>query len=177
VTPAAGSGTVVIGALEPEQWRELRSIRIEMLEDEPTAFLERSADARRLLDVAWRRRAEALSVEGRSRAFYARDDGAWAGFVAVTATSSEPLALVHAMYVREANRGGDPSVAGLLLAAARSWATEQGGRKGLRLYVLEANPAARRCYEKAGFAETGARRPYRFDAGLTELELTWRPPS
>ena len=174
MSPPPGPATVAIERFDPGRWRELRAIRLEMLDDTPTAFLERAADARALDDAAWRRRAAGLATPGRSAAFWGQAGGAPVGFVAARAQDG-PLALIHAMYVGPAHRGGRPSLASRLLDAAKSWATAEAGREGACLWVLDGNRPARRCYERAGFAPTGATRPYALDPAVgDEIEMEWR---
>lgn len=157
-----------IGRLRPEHWRELRDIRVEMLADEPTAFLELAADARALGDSDWCRRAAELATD-EAAGFFAQGDDGWAGFAAVSQDGD--AALIHAMYVRPPARGA--GIAQSLLEAAMDWARAHGIGE-CALWVRVDNARARGLYERCGFRPTGVSRPYRFDAGFAELELRRR---
>lgn len=155
-----------IEPLRPDDWERLRAIRIEMLEAEPTAFLELAAEARELDDSDWRRRAAELSTD-EAGGFFATDEaGADAGFVAVS--RGEGAALIHAMYVREPARG--VGAAERLIDAAAGWAGAHALAECV-LWVREDNARARTVYERCGFRPTGESRPYRFDESFREHQL------
>ena len=90
------------------------------------------------------------------------------GIVAGMPDAEDP-AVVHlmAMWVHPSLRGSGASDA--LVAAVLAWAGEVGATS-VRLVVIEANDAARRCYERSGFHATG-RRTIRERDGAAEIEM------
>jgi GNAT superfamily N-acetyltransferase len=77
--------------------------------------------------------------------------------------------LLVGVYVSPDYRGEAAGVSRRLLDAVEDWARLHG--ETLRLEVHEANPRARRFYEKLGFTMTGRSREYELEPGGLELEM------
>jgi ribosomal protein S18 acetylase RimI-like enzyme len=152
---------MVIRPIRPDEWRELRDVRLRGLQDAPDAFGatfdEESADP----DDAWQRRA-------------ARPDGIMvvavddAGrFVAVA--SGGPAwddiegAALYGMWVDPSARG--QRVGEGLIGVIASWA-QAAGYDRIGLGVTIGNDAAEQLYERLGFEDTGLRYPLRDDTDL-----------
>ena len=146
--------------------RLLRELRLEALTDAPVAF--GSTYARELARTTedWRRWISppaatfVLEVGGQPRGMVAAmpEPDAAAGFQ------------LMAMWVHPDMRGRRGAAA--LVAAVVDWARTQGAQS-VRLYVVDTNARARRCYEKHGFTLTTHTRLRERD-GATEL-LMRRP--
>jgi len=155
-----------------DEWNEIKALRLVALSDEvaPLAFLESHAEAAARPDAFWQERARASSVDAGpnagARQFVAVTvDGTWVGTAvalveragdrdfadSIIETSGGHLVGV---YLHPDHRGR--GVLGDLVAAATGWLHDLGLDR-VRLYCHEDNGRARRAYEKAGFAPTGAR--------------------
>jgi RimJ/RimL family protein N-acetyltransferase len=165
------SDGLAVRQMRAEEWAPFKRIRLEMLNDTPTAFLERPHDAEQLGDSVWQERANALAGTN-GAAFCVDSDGEWVGFVAVSrdADDRQP-ALIHAMYLRPTLRNGHRPFARELLEEAHRWATRDWALRGTRLWVRDDNHRARRRYLGAGWQPTGQNRPYVFDPMHTESEM------
>ncbi|MEW2384129.1 GNAT family N-acetyltransferase [Micromonospora sp. NPDC047707] len=143
------------------EWRQLKSIRLEALQDAPTAFSTPLAEATAFSDTVWQQEAAREADSASSATFVATDEaGDWAGMAAVAPLAEVPdHAHVHAVYVTPAHRGpAGPAVA--LMAAAIRFASDHIDVASLTLGVHEGNPRARAFYRKLGFTETGKAIPY-----------------
>ncbi|WP_297772124.1 GNAT family N-acetyltransferase [uncultured Roseovarius sp.] len=89
-----------------------------------------------------------------------RERGCVAGFIVRDGD------VLHALYVRPAHRGRGLGHALLTEAKAETDA--------LRLWVLEANAAARTFYERQGFVETARSKGLGNDEGLPDILMIWR---
>jgi ribosomal protein S18 acetylase RimI-like enzyme len=125
----------------------LRTLRIQALTDSPRAFsstLEREL-ARTTED--WQR----WMTPGVT--FILEAGGEPRGLVAGGHDKSDPSVVdLMAMWVHPDLRG--TGAADTLLSSVKTWAAEQGATR-VRLYVVENNGRAKRCYERAGFRVTG----------------------
>lgn len=156
----------------PDEWREQRDLRLEMLEDTPLAYLERLDDARRLDDDGWRRRAATRNGDRSLSLVAVSDDGRFIGGMGCYLPDERSGPWLVAVYVAPRFRGRARGVADALLADVETWA---GARSAtLRLEVNERNLRARAFYAARGFVETGARRPYPLDPSLEEIEMVKR---
>jgi ribosomal protein S18 acetylase RimI-like enzyme len=138
-----------------EDWRDLRALRLEALEDTPLGFLETLSAAREQPDEAWRARAargaeggEAFQVMGwdgdrpvANCTCFLRDDAAW----------------LAAVYVTPDRRG--QGLLDELSERCAAWGRERGCSV-LRLEVHEDNARAQAAYARLGFGDTGERGSY-----------------
>lgn len=162
---------LTVRVVGPGDWKESRDLRLEMLEDAPTAFVEPLASARALSDADWRGR-HARHMESGARSVVVVDDlGVWRGHMAVQVDPSDPrCAWLLAVWVHPQFRGGELGAAPMMLGSLLEWLRER--RIGeLHLEVHEDNARAIAFYVRAGFELTGGRRPYPLDPSGDELEM------
>jgi ribosomal protein S18 acetylase RimI-like enzyme len=156
----------------PSDWPAVRSLRLEALQDTPTAFCERAADAVRAPDADWQARAARGAVGGDSFQVLARERdlpiATAVGFLDGTGDGTGRDAVLAAVYVTPARRG--VHLLDRLVEQVSAWAVEQGAPR-LRLLVHERNERARRAYERLGFVPTGHTEPYPLDPSAREVEL------
>jgi ribosomal protein S18 acetylase RimI-like enzyme len=156
--------SVTIHRVTPDDWQSHRTLRLEMLQDAPEAFVTQYDDVARFDEEAWRERIASQFH------FQARLDGEPVGSVGVwddPDTPSDALTLV-AMYVAPGARGtgtGERLVQAVLDEAAAR------GRRRVVLDVTETNQPARRLYERMGFVYDGTRQPLPRREHLDELGM------
>ena len=162
---------ITVRAVHDHEWREVRELRLRALQDEVAAiaFIDTFDAASARPDEFWQQRAAGSSLEaGESatgRQFVAvTEAGAWVGAVTVLVERAGEKDFEGAEILRS---GGaivgvylDPAYRGRgilqrMFAAALDWVRESGLDRA-RLYVHVDNARARRAYESAGFAATGA---------------------
>ena len=154
--------------LQADEVAPLRELRLRALREDPGAFAEtyEEAQARPLEDWArWAADASRVIV-------VAIDGERWIGMVACRLLEPRSSWLT-ALWVEPAARGA--GLGSRLIEAAADWAREQGAAT-VELSVTTNNDAAATLYSRAGFAETGRRRPLPSDPSRTELFLI-RPVS
>ena len=163
-----------IRRLQADEWKKLRSIRLEMIEDTPTAYVESLASARAQSEDQWQERAAAMAGPG--NVSLVADDG-WEGnplraLMRVTAKLHQdparpPQAMLISVYVAPGHRGS--GLADEMLRQAVEAAGDELGAGLLQLGVHESNLRAQRFYLRHGFQDTGAREPYPLDTEHSEI--------
>jgi ribosomal protein S18 acetylase RimI-like enzyme len=149
--------------LEPTEVEPLRELRLRALRQNPEAFAETYEEARDRPLQDW-----ASWAADESRVIVVAIDGErWVGMVACRRLEPDSSWLT-ALWVDPAVRG--KGLGARLIEAAAEWATEQGAA-AVELSVTTNNPAAATLYTRAGFAETGRRRPLPGDPSRTEVFL------
>jgi ribosomal protein S18 acetylase RimI-like enzyme len=135
----------------PDDWAELRDVRLAALADAPSAFASTYEREVAFDEAEWRRRIVA------SPWWLARTGDGPVGLVAGYRTDDDG-ALRHlvSMWVHPTARG--TGVATALVSAVCAWAVADGGRV-VSLWVADGNDRARRFYERAGFTGTAERQP------------------
>jgi GNAT superfamily N-acetyltransferase len=151
-----------------DDWSAYRALRLEMLEDAPSAFLETLETARQHPAEHWRRRTAGTSTSTQLFAA-ATPEGRWLGTMGGHQALASPDPYLVGVYVTPSCRGRTTGMADALLDAVIAWAQGRGDR--LLLEVHEDNPAAIRYYERRGFAFTGRTRPYPLDRSALEREM------
>ncbi|MFG2312845.1 GNAT family N-acetyltransferase [Streptomyces sp. NPDC048566] len=175
----------VIRSVWPDEWRQVRDLRLDALRDPVAhlAFLETYEDAAAKSDAFWKERTAgaAVGVVDRQQLVAVGDDGVWGGSVTVLveeAGSVDPFGqLVEenqghlvGVFVRPEHRGAAAGVTGALFDAALLWSWGIGLER-VRLFVHEKNGRAEAFYRKAGFRPTGRSVPMPGDTGQRELEF------
>jgi GNAT superfamily N-acetyltransferase len=164
-----------------QDWERLRDLRLEMLADTPTAYLEPLTAARSLDDAQWRERARRAGNPGSvglvavdraadgsaDRSAADRSAGRFVG--TMSAYTDAGTTWLVAVYVAPGYQA--TGVADLLLDGVESWARDRGIAR-LSLEVHEANERAQRFYLRRGYTFTGRERPYELNAAQTEREMT-----
>ena len=140
--------SVSIQRIRPDDWQDLREIRLRSLLDAPEAFGQRHDEALATPDTEWEATARA-SAEGSRRVWFFACDEAGNPVGVVQARRRQPLdCLLFSMWVApEARRLG---VGSLLIDAVREWGASWGARR-IVLWVLAANEPAMRFYDRIGF--------------------------
>ena len=156
----------------PDDWRELRDLRLEMLRDTPIAFGETVDDAITHSESEWRMRGARGSAEHTIALVAIDTAGRWVGTMGGYVPDPASGALLVGVYVSPGHRGREAGVFDRLLLAIEDWARSEGDT--LTLHVHEDNSRARAAYLRRGFVETGRRVPYVLDAGAQEIEMVKR---
>ena len=160
-----------IHRIREEDWERLREIRLAMLRDTPTAFLESYAQALGRDEADWRMRARRCEQTASDIGFAALDQaGAWVGTMRGYIDPAGDAVLISA-WVHPDHRGREHGVAGLLLAAIVGWARQEAHAARLKLLVHQDNARAQAFYRREGFTETGVTVPYELDPIALEHEM------
>ena len=148
------------------EWRELRSLRLEALQDSPLSY--GSTHAREVLrpDRDWQERAAAGAAGDEEVAMAAVAAGRWVGMA--RGYLEPPIAHLIAVYVTPdwRRRGIGEAVSQAVVA----WAREREARAVL-LSVSDWNTGARRVYESIGFVPTGITKSLPWNPDVTESEM------
>jgi ribosomal protein S18 acetylase RimI-like enzyme len=159
---------VTLRRIRPGDAVRLRDLRLRALRDAPYAFATTSDEAAARPAEYWERWTRAPADE--QVTIVAVDGDRWVGMVSGWLPEQTPnRAWLAQLWV-------DPAVrrAGLglrLIEAIVAWARERG-MVALELSVTTNNPAAAALYARAGFVETGRRRPLPNDPSRTEVFLS-----
>jgi ribosomal protein S18 acetylase RimI-like enzyme len=157
-----------IRRVRPDDWRDLRALRLEALEDTPLGFLETLADALAKPDEDWQARTARGAQDGDTF----RDSFqvmAWHGARPVAncvCFLRDGAAWLGAVYVTPDHRG--QGLLDVLSEHCAAWGRERG-MSVLRLEVHEDNAPAQAAYRRLGFTDTGERSPYPLAPGGQEL--------
>ena len=162
---------ITLRRVTEEDWERLRDVRLEMLADTPTAYLETLADARARDEAEWRFRAR-RGADGQENFAVAASDPAggdrWVAYMACFMDAPGRAHLVS-VYVAPAQRGS--GLAERMVAEVCRWARDAAGADRLHLYVHEDNGRALSFYRRLGFTETGGTMPYDLDPTKLEIEM------
>jgi GNAT superfamily N-acetyltransferase len=131
-----------------DKWREVRELRLEALESEPTAFRTTFDEAAARSDEMWK--------HSTSNWWVAEQDGVLIG-MAAWFIRDDGLAILIGMYVQPRARG--QGIGAELVREVCDDARDHNHRR-IGLAVTEGS-AARRFYESCGFIATGKRFPLR----------------
>jgi ribosomal protein S18 acetylase RimI-like enzyme len=150
--------------LRADEVEPLRELRLRALREDPGAFAESFEEARARPLADW-----ASWAADESRVIVVAIDGErWVGMVACRLLEPRSSWLT-ALWVEPAARGAGLGLR--LIDAVADWAREQGAA-AVELSVTTNNDAAATLYARAGFAETGRRRPLPSDPSRTEVFLS-----
>lgn len=181
-----------IRRFEAGEWKRYRDLRLEMLEDAPTAYVESLDAAREQTDGQWQERA-ALMAAADCVSLVAGDaaEPADSPHSASTPPAGEDpaggrlralmrvvpkvpqdperprQALLLSVYVAPELRGS--GLADAMLLQAIGGARDELGAGMLELGVHEANGRAQAFYSRHGFKDTGRREPYPLDPDRSEI--------
>jgi GNAT superfamily N-acetyltransferase len=141
----------------------LRTLRLQALSDSPRAFSSTYDRELARTTEDWRRWLAP------SATFLLEADGEARGLVAgLPDAQDSSVVYLMAMWVHPEMRG--TGAADLLVSSVKAWAAEVGAAQ-VRLNVVKGNDRARRCYERAGFRDTG-RRGVIERTGDVEIEMS-----
>lgn len=138
---------VEIARLGADDWRELKTIRLEALQRDPAAFSSTYADSVAWPDEHWRQR---LANPG-SVTLVARTEAGPIGMAGAIfgADGETDVAMIFGMYVSAAYRG--QGVGRMVLQALIAEVAARPEITTIRLWVTPTQQAARRLYASLGF--------------------------
>jgi ribosomal protein S18 acetylase RimI-like enzyme len=143
---------VSVAAVGPEDWRDLRAIRLEALRSEPAAYSSSYAETLARPDEHWQQRlANDHSVHLLARV-QSRPIGMVGGYLG-SDEGDDGVAVVFGMYVASEHRG--KGVGRLLLTSLIDRLAAFPHISTIRLGVTETQQPARRLYESVGFQVVG----------------------
>ncbi len=155
---------VTLHRVLPDEWRQHRVLRLEMLRDSPDAYWTTYEEALVLDEATWRDRiVSTFHVQAHLGDDPVGSVGMWDG----TDPGWDETNLI-AMYV--APRARRQQVGGRLVQAVLDEARRRGHRRVV-LQVTDNNAPARALYVRMGFKLTGEQTPHPRRAGLRELEM------
>src|ERR687894_743776 len=144
--------SISVVAIAPQDWRDLRAIRLEALRSEPAAYSSSYEETLAWSDDVWRQRL----ADDRRLQLLARALGRPIGIVGGYLGSDEgddSVAVVFGMYVTSEDRGR--GVGRLLLTSLIDRLSAFPHISTIRLGVTETQGPARRLYESMGFQIVG----------------------
>jgi ribosomal protein S18 acetylase RimI-like enzyme len=146
-----------------------KSVRLQALQDSPSAFGSTYAKESQYSDADWLKRAADWSND-RSVGYLAMAPGEPCGIAAAFLDEHDPCkAHLVSMWVAPAYRRSGIGLT--LIEAIRVWAVIRGTRL-LRLNVTSNNLIAIEFYKRNGFSMTGNTEPYPNDPTLIEYEMS-----
>jgi len=159
----------MIQALEPDEWRELRELRLRALRQAPEAFFRTAAEEEAFDEPVWRARLGADPESPAVRWFVARADPGLVGLACGRVDPEESSAIhVFSMWVDPvARRAG---VGRRLLDAVIDWAHARDVRS-VHLGVMRANGGARALYASRGFEEVDSEVPMGTPASVSAQDV------
>src|SRR5690554_4711561 len=128
---------LVIRTTVEDDWREMRTLRLEMLRDYPMAYAETLEHAMTVPESALQLRAGHGTTPGQT-SIVAIDGERWVGHMGGYIPDATSGPLLVGVYVAPGYRGDGAGVSQLLLEAVEDWARLHGDT--LRLEVHEDNP-------------------------------------
>ncbi len=173
---------VTIRRFEPDDWLEFRQLRLEALQEAPTAFGSTYEWTLTRTEADWRGRLAGSAMFGACLPEYGTTAvGIAGGFVeepaqgisAVDQSVHGAVVELVSMWVRPGTRGR--KIGYTLVETVVAWATE-GRARQVHLWVTDGNESAIRLYERCGFSLTGEQEPLPSNPSLTELGMV-RPLS
>jgi GNAT superfamily N-acetyltransferase len=151
--------SITVRRLVPDDWRTWRAVRLEALADAPHAYGSSLAREEALGEADWRRFLEPSNGVMVVAGLGERVVGAIGGY---TPAGADAVLLI-AMWVRPGLRGR--GIGDVLVGDVLTWARENGWSR-VELRVADGNSAARRLFERHGFASTGRSEPLESDPAI-----------
>ncbi len=161
-----------IRRIEPNEWEELRNVRLAALQDTPGAFTTRYEEAVDYHDELWQERARAGSTGTDQATFLLVDGEQVRGMVTGLTRPEDPFeVLLVGMWIAPAYRRAGHGVR--LVDRLIAWASSVGACSVV-LGVTSGNDSALTLYESCGFTLSGERRDLTGHSAL--IEHTMRLP-
>ena len=146
-----GHETSVV-ALRPQDWRDLRAIRLEALRSEPAAYSSSYEETLDWPDEEWRRRLTSDHSMVLLARVLTRPIGMVGGYLG-SDEGDDSVGVVFGMYVTAEHRG--KGIGRLLLTSLIDRLSAFPQITTIRLGVTETQEPARRLYESVGFQVVG----------------------
>lgn len=147
---------ISIISLPPSRWREAKSLRLEALQQEPTAFISSCKEESAFADEIWINRVTVAFVRDDNIALYAESAGKLLGMVGAVWSNRRKhrhVAEVYSFYVSPAMRG--QGLGTKLMTALLDELAAQPMIEKVRLMVTTSHEAAIRLYQRMGFEIVG----------------------
>ena len=159
---------VRIRAIDGDEWRLWRSLRLQAVEESPDAFRSTLGQESAEADDWWKELIGRAAAHPHGLLLVAEADGDAVGMLFGRLNEGGDLLDVGSMWVEpEVRRNG---IGRRLLATAVEWGAGAGANQ-VELWVTRENTAALRLYEQAGFAPTGEIEPLRHGSDLVVEKL------
>ncbi len=159
---------VQIRAIDGDEWRLWRSLRLQAVEESPDAFRSTLGQESAEADDWWKELIGRAAAHPRGLLLVAESAGDAVGMLFGRINEGGELLDVGSMWVEpEVRRSG---IGRRLLANAVEWGVSAGAVRA-ELWVGKDNTAAKRLYEQAGFAPTGETEPLRHGSDLVVEKL------
>jgi GNAT superfamily N-acetyltransferase len=160
--------------IQPDDWPELRVVRLAALADTPSAFGSTWATEAERSDDEWSDRARWASSGTDRITLLARQRNRVVGIAGgyreeIEATEVDLVSMWTAPDVRRTGLGR------LLVGAVIDWAADTGA-SSVGLWVTRRNAPARLLYESMGFRETGEHQPLPSDPCADEIRMILHLP-
>jgi GNAT superfamily N-acetyltransferase len=154
----------------PDDWPNVRGVRLRALRDTPDAFGSTFEEESGHDESAWRAWATGWDGADAQALFAAVEADAWLGIaLGVRWGADAEIANLYAMWVEPGSRrlGAGRE----LVEAVVGWAHDLPGVRRVHLAATVTNPDAIAFYERCGFADTGERTPLRDGSPLLTVHL------
>ena len=140
---------VTIRQFKPDDWQDIKSLRLKALRDSPHAFTETLSEATEMSDHMWKKRIQQNSEGQTSYGALASDHDIPVGMaVGLRDQTNSPKAQLAAMWVSPDYRG--KGIANLLVESISKWAKDSGCQKLVTCVTVQ-NAQAKYFYTKMGF--------------------------
>ena len=156
---------VVVRALAPDEWRQLRSIRLSALRHDPTAFARTHGEEAQYDSQRWRDRAVGGPM---SQNFVAVENERFVGLVGAHRPAADGPTELVSMWVSPQTRGR--GVGRSLVEAVVGWA-QQFDPQVVELWVTNGNVGAIGLYQSCGFRITDEVKPSPADPCRSETRM------
>ena len=153
-----------------DDWREVRALRLEMIRDTPTAYVETLESAQSHDEAEWRARGARGTAEHGIAIAAVDASGRWVATMGGFVPDDSTGPLLVGVYVAPDVRGRETGLADAMLTTIEDWARTESDR--LMLHVHEDNARARAFYERRGFVATGRTFPYPLAPEQLEVEMS-----
>ena len=147
---------ISIIVLHPSRWPEARALRLEALQQEPTAFAGSYEEEQAFADKIWINRVTVAFARDNNIALYAESEGNLLGMVGAVWSNRRKqrhVAEVYSFYVSPAMRG--QNIGTKLMTALLDELAAQPMIEKVRLMVTTSHEAAIRLYQRMNFEIVG----------------------
>lgn len=159
---------VEVRPIWPHEWEAVKAIRLEALQDTPSAYVTTHAEAAAYEDQVWIDRARDSAL-GQNQLTVLGLSGDQPVALNIGLLKRRRTVLVFvSVFISPAFRGR--GIGERTFSLLEDWGREKGASEA-SLWVEDSNDRARGFYEKIGFAQTDDRQPIPNDSGLWEIRM------